>query len=438
LDPAPRTPEWFRRFPFQRASFTRLAVYERCPAWYRYAYLDWHRSWQTPAQRVGHAVQAALQGTFDGRPGEDVRPDSLESRARARARRLFEREFAQAQRDHERDPNGLGPFDLDFDRYYGYVEQGLDWHLDEVRARLDRRHPRTGRRLDLPAAPNLAQAWEDVRPWHAQGEGDLESVPDGSFQGQYDLVYSWTGGRRIADLKASAGKSVFATEIARQLLSYAWMERELGRGPVEGLEVWFLGAAAPQSFPVPDSAALDAFGRDVLALLDRSGVGAEEPPDPAAFGPAPAQVPGFKPQGRDPSAWCAWCPAAYGCPLVSREVPPAPGGRRDVLAGLVLGVGQPQEKADREGRLRQRRRFTLANSSGIASHGWDADQMEPLLHAGLRAGRVVEITGLRPWSPPGSDRHFVYPSPATRLRVLGTASVPVPADPDDGESEALA
>ncbi len=421
----PQSAEWFAEHPFARLSFSRLATYERCPAWYRFAYVDWHRAWSIPVQRVGHAVQEALQRTFDATPAADVTLDALSQRAGERALAHFRKLFAEAKVAHEADPNGLGPFDLSEARYAGYVRRGLEWHIAEVAARLARRHPRTGAALSLPEAASVAEAWAAVRPWHAGGERDLEVVPAGHFQGQYDLVYSWTGGRRIVDLKASAGTSPFSTEITRQLNSYAWMERAMGRGRPEGLEAWFLGSDAPRTYAVPSEAELDEFAADLNRLLERS-IPEEEGAraDPTAFEPDPAPLAHYPPQNGDPSAWCQYCPAAYSCPRVKRVVPEAPADDAPILQGMVLGVGEARMGKKLE------RRFTLVNSQGTQSQKWAEADLARFFPAGFRAGATVRIEGLKPWRPPGGGFVRFYPQAQTRLTLLSAAPAVASPDPD--------
>ena len=99
-----RPPEWYRDHPHARSSFSRLATHRRCPAWYRYQYLDWHRAWAPAVTRAGQAVQEALERLFDAEPAEDVGREDLEERALARAAIHFERAWDAQERSHETDP----------------------------------------------------------------------------------------------------------------------------------------------------------------------------------------------------------------------------------------------------------------------------------------------------------------------------------------------
>lgn len=409
---------WWQSNPWARMSFSRLAAHRRCPAWYRFTSIDWHASSTGPEQEAGHVVQDVLQRVFDGNPASDVSATALGERALARAARLFEKAWDQAILDFRANPNAVGDFAaLDRARYAGHIERGLEFHLREVHSWLGDRHPRTGARVGLPAYGAVIDAWTGTRPWHApaasaEGEPALEVIPQGWFQGQYDLVYEWTGGRRIVDLKASSGSSIFSPEIEEQLMSYTFMERALGRGSPEGLEAWFLGKQEPMVFPVPDESATDAWAERVRALLVKTGVGGARP-DRADFEPAPEQPAGRAAAPGAASAWCAVCPAAYCCRLSGKKAPAAgkgvafapalPKGRGLTVEGLVLGL-----KAPRTERGKEKRRLTIVNESGVASFKWEERDCRKFFERGLHAGRVVRITGLNSWSPDDAPEQVHY------------------------------
>lgn len=421
------SPAWFASNPFARISFSRLAVARRCPAWYRYQYLEWHRAWNPPVTRAGHAVQETFEGLVRRPASPGLTWSEVRERARTAAAADFEERWERERRAHEADPNGLGPWDLPRERYMGYLHRALDFHLEEARSRAACRHPRTGRPLGgLRPLEDPAEAWRAVVPHHApegeEGTG-MELIPGGYFQGQFDLVYDWTGGRRIVDLKASTGNSAFSSEILLQLTAYAFIERELGRGRPEGLEAWFLGRDTPEVYETPDDAALDAFGNEVRALFERSayarGFGAWSPRD---FPWQPAPVPGMEAPPGESSLWCTFCPNAFTCPGSGRRAPDAGpagapgatevGSASVVLEGVVLGVGPKREK-----RGRVRCRVTLGNSRGPHSFTWDAADLERLVDQGLRAGRHVRLEGLKPWKA-RTGRTLLFPQPATKLVVL--------------------
>ena len=63
-----------------------------------------------------------------------------------------------------------------------------------------------------PVGSNVtwAESWEIARPWFVDPDADsftqTTSHPEGWFQGEYDLVYRWTGRPSVIDIKASQGK----------------------------------------------------------------------------------------------------------------------------------------------------------------------------------------------------------------------------------------
>lgn len=424
-----RPASWYDEQPQARWSFSRFATFERCPGWFRYQYLEWHRTPSTPVLRAGHAVQRALERVFDGKPGAEVPLEDLEQRARTRLDRVFDEEWGAAAAAHEADPNGLGPWDLPEDRYRRYAHNGLAWHVDEVRARLERRHPRTGAALDLPET-TVVGAWEAVRPWHAPDTDDfeeaMERVPEGFFQGQYDIVYDWTGGRRIVDFKASAGSSAFSGEIVLQLTFYAWMERELGRGRPEGLEAWFLGQDGPKTYPVPEESELDAIRARLLAAIDRAGSERGfDGWDPADFRPDPQVLETHAARDGAASAWCAYCPAAASCEKSGLEGvapgdgldPSQPERTAKVMEGVVAGIAEPRERSN--GKTTQR--FTLIHRGGAQSFTWNAQVVGRLIEQGLKIGEHVRLEGLRPWKHPASGAVLYYDSPSTRIAPPGAA-----------------
>ncbi len=417
--------------PWARMSFSRFAAHRRCPAWYRHTALDWHATWTTPPQEAGHVVQDVLQAVFDNNPATDVTAEDLEGRAAKRVGINFAKAWGAAVQTYAANPNAVGSFDISEEQYAGYARQGLAFHTAEVAAWLQDRHPRTGARIGLPAFGAVGDAWVAVRPWHAPetvpGEHWNEVIPQGWFQGQYDLVYEWTGARRIVDLKASSGSSVFSSEIGHQLMAYAFMERALGRGSPEGLEGWFLGAAEPKVFAVPDEEATDAFGESVKALLLRSGVG-DAPWSREDFSARPEQVAGCAVPAGAASAWCGVCPAALTCKLSGQKAPGVgagvalseklPTGKGLSIEGLVCGIKAPKTKTARDGSTKVTRRITIVNEGGYASFGWDERDCQRLFREGLRSGRVVRVKGLNSWATPDGARILYFAGAQSHAEVL--------------------
>ena len=86
-----------------------------------------------------------------------------------------------------------------------------------------------------------------ARPWFVDPDADsftqTTSHPEGWFQGEYDLVYRWTGRPSVIDIKASQGKGDRSGGYLEQLRLYAWLwwETHDRSEEVESLEIWYLG-----------------------------------------------------------------------------------------------------------------------------------------------------------------------------------------------------
>ena len=67
--------------------------------------------------------------------------------------------------------------------------------------------------------------------------------PDHWFQGEYDLVYQWTGDAVIVDIKASVGATDCSGDYVEQMRTYAmlWNVTHDRAEHVAGLEIWYLG-----------------------------------------------------------------------------------------------------------------------------------------------------------------------------------------------------
>ena len=96
-----------------------------------------------------------------------------------------------------------------------------------------------------------------ARPWFVDPDAaaftQTSTHPDGWFQGEYDLVYRWGGRTRIVDIKASIGKGDRSHGYIDQLRMYAWLWNKThgDSEPIDGLEIWYLGAGDPKSVTVP-------------------------------------------------------------------------------------------------------------------------------------------------------------------------------------------
>jgi hypothetical protein len=157
--------------------------------------------------------------------------------------------------------------------------------------------------------------------------------------------------------------------------------------------------------------------------------------DPAAFPADPKSPPLFEPEMGNPSIWCSFCPAAPACPK-SRCEKVSPGDGIDLsaerkpvathLEGFVLGIGEMRDRSSGK----QTRRFSVANASGAISFTWPTHVVERLIRGGLRAGRVVKILGLRPWTHPKSGATLWYDTPATTVEVIAESFGAQRSDPE--------
>lgn len=412
-------PEWFEEHPFRRLSHTRIAVWKRCPRWYAYRYLEWAREPTLAVQRGGQAVQAAVEAVLlqPAPTGADLA--GLHAWAEGELRLRFAPEWEARARDHAEDPNALDAFELDRERSEGWALQGVRWHLLEVEARLAGRHPRTHEPLDLPPVADATQAWEEVRPVivtaREDGHGVMEVIPEGWYQGEIDLVYTWTGGRRLVDLKACADRGAFAPEVVHQLHGYAFMDLELGRGRPAGLEAWFLGEDSPRVIPLPSPEEVEAFRAEALDLLEATDdLPGGSRPDPGRFPAQPAPL--------AEGEWCAICPFSTGCSAARtsegtpddvrptwEEIARGGGGREVGVEGTVIAVGPAR---------RGKRPFWLANGSGLQAFRWKEEDTEALLRRGLRAGRRVRLLGLRTWQTPDGERVLLFAGRRLRMEIL--------------------
>ncbi|MBO58191.1 MAG: hypothetical protein CMA77_04255 [Euryarchaeota archaeon] len=212
--------------------------------------------------------------------------------AKARAERHFEREWNIARESWEEDPNRIGDWDSFEDARkedaLEMVYAGIEFHLDEVEDcisakggpffenwRIGKHRPKWPAPDGLPynySKPHICaesegeitwnEAWEVARPWFCDPDAGLFALsavhPEGWLQGEYDLVYRWTGEIRIHDVKASLGTSDFSFGYPEQLATYAylWWATHERREMVTELEIWYLGVPVRKKIPLPDEDAL--------------------------------------------------------------------------------------------------------------------------------------------------------------------------------------
>lgn len=200
---------------------------------------------------------------------------------------------------------------------------------DGFPANYDQPHPCAN--LDLEGEVSLLESWELARPWFVDPDAGTFTqqaiLPDGWFQGEYDLVYRWEGGSRIVDLKASDGRSEWAASYPVQMQTYAWLWwASHGKDEeVSGLETWYLGNAARKVYQTPSAAEMEKlegelhdFWEQYIVTKGRRNI--------ADYPPQPAKVPSFSPGGgeqvgeADSSERCRQCNWAGECEGSGRMV----------------------------------------------------------------------------------------------------------------------
>jgi len=271
--------------------------------------------------------------------------DSLEAWAMARAETHFEACWDAAVLDWESIPNRVGSAgEADPDEALKMTRAGLRLHLDQVQACMkagggpglaDWR--KGGPRGDWPAPDGFPRTWNEVHP-AARGSGDITwceawevarpwfvdpdagqwkhttSHPEEWFQGEYDMVYDWTGRIRIVDLKASIGKGDRSGGYLEQLRLYGWLWWEThGRADeVESLEIWYLGPGTVKDVPRPSGEEMEALTEELEELYQK--IHARDPSiTECPADPAPLRyfdeggVPSATPVDPDPRARCTHC-----------------------------------------------------------------------------------------------------------------------------------
>lgn len=202
--------------------------------------------------------------------------------------------------DWKSSPNRIGKSeDIDPDEGRQMIIAGINLHLDQVELCLGsdggpnfeswRRgeyrpewpapdgFPKKWNSLH-PAAENhlspmtWVEAWEVSRPWFVDPDGssftETTCHPNDWFQGEYDLVYRWTGKIRIVDLKASVGKGDRSGGYIEQLRLYSWIwwETHARKDEVEGLEIWYLGPGTIKKVPMPSELEMSKYNDELEEL----------------------------------------------------------------------------------------------------------------------------------------------------------------------------
>ena len=270
---------------------------------------------------------------------------SLLSWAISRAEVHFDRCWEAAVDDWESSPNRKGSVeDADPEEAREMVQSGLKMHIDQVEACLnaaggpkleswragegreywpppdgfprlwDQPHPAAQDSDDI----SWCEAWELARPWFVDPDAgqwkQTTSHPEEWFQGEYDMVYGWTGKIRIIDLKASIGRGDRSAGYIDQLRLYCWLwwETHDRSEEVDSLEIWYLGADAIKEVECPSREEMEKLSEELSELYEKIHARNPEieecPPEPAPlhyfdYGGVPSEVP----IDADSRARCTYC-----------------------------------------------------------------------------------------------------------------------------------
>ncbi len=179
--------------------------------------------------------------------------------------------------------------------------------------------------LASDGAMSWTEAWEVARPWFVDPDAPAFTMnavhPDHWFQGEYDLVYRWTGAPVIVDLKASVGANDRSGDYVEQLKIYAmlWHATHDRNQRVEGLQIWYLGHPSIKTVPVPNVEQMEVIEANMEALWHRLKA---ETPTLEGCPPEPRPVRGFSAGGVPVDApdevrcercdWRSICPGGEG------------------------------------------------------------------------------------------------------------------------------
>ena len=352
----------------------------------------------------------------------------FEEWALARTNAHFDRCWESAILDWKSSANRIGSAD-DIDPAEGraMIIAGLKLHLDQVEACLTagggpgledwrlgkgreefpapdgfpRDWDEVHHGAETPGSPmTWVEAWEVARPWFVDPDGasftETTCHPQAWFQGEYDLVYRWTGKIRIIDLKASVGKGDRSGTYLEQLRLYSWIWWEThGRvDEVESLEIWYLGPGTIKDVPRPSKAEMEAYDIELKELYDllHSSVPSI---DDCPTKPAPLRYfdvggkPADPPVDSDPLARCNRCDLRGICPNVEHDMA-LPSETRLEKFGHgwpITPMGEIKTRHTVIGEVRELRGPTLADDGSIDLEfrlvdGYERAKVKPYRYGG--------------------------------------------------------
>jgi len=280
--------------------------------------------------------------------------DALEAWGLERCRVHLPVTLEKAKLAWEKDERKAGQWDeVDQTACLEMVMNGLRFHLKEVKTCYEAGGGpllpswRTGTRPDWPAPdgyayPSLArghplaergevtwaEAWELARPWFVDPDAPPFTMnaihPDHWFQGEYDLVYRWSGKTVIVDIKASVGATDRSGDYVEQMQAYAmlWYVTHDRQEVVDGLEIWYLGHPSIKSIPVPSVDDLVHLEQTLEVMWQELR---QTTPNLDACPPSPRPLRGFDPGGVPSDApdglRCDRCDWRSVCPGGQRTEP---------------------------------------------------------------------------------------------------------------------
>jgi len=348
---------------------------------------------------------------------------ALEKWALSRADSHFQKCWDDAVRDWESLTNRVGTSDsADISECREMVENGIRMHLDQVERCLNSLDSDTleswrggSNRPEWPAPdgfpllwsephpcaqepntePSWTEAWEISRPWFVDPDADsftqTTSHPEGWFQGEYDLVYRWTGRPSVIDIKASQGKGDRSGGYLEQLRLYAWLwwETHDRSEEVESLEIWYLGPGKVKGVELPSLDELEEYSSELKDLY--FAIHAKNPSlEDCPADPSPLRYfdsggePSVPPLDPDPNARCRRCDLRGICENgeYDLELPSETRIERFGHAWPITPIGSIRTRVDATGIVSDLRGPSLDESGGVElsfrlQDGFDRAKVRP-------------------------------------------------------------